>query len=217
MIYSHEYILRTEFIDVYLLNKKLEKSEEILSNMLPSREHARKLLYGELVREDHEEVSILYSDIKGFTPLASELHPLRLCQLLNRIYTAFDEYLSPFGLYKVDTIGDAFVVVGGMTGPEKTNHAMNSIFFAFYMLECIRKIREVTYSLLILVDIIFQRYGFNLQIRVGIHTGSCTGAVVSANKPRYLVWGPSSITANHLESSGVPNCVHISRCNIFSY
>lgn len=115
--------------------------------MLPSRKHAKLLLHGELVREYHENVSILYSDIKGFTPLASELHPLQLFQLLNKIYTAFDEYLAPFGLYKVDTIGDAFVVVGGMslTDPSKNdNHVLNSIFFAFYMLECIRKVREVS-------------------------------------------------------------------------
>ncbi len=129
---------------MHLLKTELQKSEEILSNLLPSRQHAQKLLRGELVSDNLQEVTLLYSDMKGFTPLCSEMHPIRLCQLLNDIYTSFDRFLSPFGLYKVDTIGDAFVVVGGIPGyPDQKNHAMNSILFSFYMLECVRKIREV--------------------------------------------------------------------------
>jgi hypothetical protein len=152
VIYSHEYISRKEFIDIFLLGRELSKSEELLSNLLPSRRHAKQLLQGELVCDDHQDVTLLYSDVKGFTPLAAKLHPLKLCKLLNKIYSAFDDYLSPFGLYKVDTIGDAFVVVGGLSaatpsqsqhGQDQTDHATNSVFFAFYMLECLRRIREV--------------------------------------------------------------------------
>lgn len=158
----------------------------------------KKLLGGELVMENLQDVTLLYSDMKGFTPLCSEMHPIRLCQLLNDIYSSFDRFLTPFGLYKVDTIGDAFVVVGGMSGyHDRKNHAVNCILFSFHMLECVKKIRE--------------KYSVDIQIRIGIHTGACMGSVISVHKPRYLVWGPTSNTANYMESSGIPGAIHISQ------
>ena len=124
------------------------KSEKLLSNMLPSPENAIKLLKGDQVLDELNDVSLLYSDIKGFTPLSSQIHPIKLCELLNDIYSSFDKHLNKYGMYKVDTIGDAFVVIGGMHGyKDYENHAINTILFAFHMFEDIRNIRQVKYFL----------------------------------------------------------------------
>lgn len=112
--------------------------------MLPSPAHAFKLLKGEFILDELHDVTMLYSDIKGFTPLSSSMHPIKLCELLNEIYSSFDKHLNEFGMYKVDIIGDAFVVIGGIPGyKDSTNHARNAVLFAFYMLEDIKKVKQV--------------------------------------------------------------------------
>jgi class 3 adenylate cyclase len=112
--------------------------------MLPSSDHAIKLLKGEFILDELHDVTLLYSDIKGFTPLSSSMHPIRLCELLNEIYSSFDKHLNEFGMYKVDIIGDAFVVIGGLPGSkDKSQHAHNTVLFAFHMLEDIKNIKQV--------------------------------------------------------------------------
>lgn len=124
------------------------KSEHLLSNMLPTSTHAFKLLKGDFVLDELHDVTLLYSDIKGFTPLASSMHPIKLCKLLNEIYSSFDKHLNEFGMYKVDIIGDAFVVIGGIPGyKDHSLHARNAVLFAFHMLEDIRIVKQVRSSL----------------------------------------------------------------------
>lgn len=97
-----------------------------------------------------------------------------------------------------DTIGDAFIVVGGLPGYSSChNHAMACVQFALHMLNDIRIIRETC--------------NVDLQMRIGIHSGSVLGSVISLNKPRYLIWGATTETANMMESSGDAGAVHISR------
>mmetsp|Transcript_18424 Transcript_18424/g.26801 ORF Transcript_18424/g.26801 Transcript_18424/m.26801 type:complete len:1185 (-) Transcript_18424:412-3966(-) len=195
--YIQEYASRSEYADIFALESEKLKSQELLSNMLPSPQHALKLLHGNFISDDLEDVTLLYSDMKGFTPLSAKMHPLELCQLLNDVYSSFDRHLNYFGLYKVDIIGDAFVVVGGLPcHTQRSNSALNCVLFAFHMLEDVKNIRE--------------KYGVDIQLRVGIHSGNAVGSVVSLNKPRYLLWGAASMTANYMESSGVPGHVNIS-------
>jgi class 3 adenylate cyclase len=116
--------------------------------MLPTPAHAFKLLKGDFVLDELHDVTLLYSDIKGFTPLSSSMHPIKLCELLNEIYSSFDKHLNEFGMYKVDIIGDAFVVIGGIPGyKDHSLHARNAVLFAFHMLEDIRIVKQVGSSL----------------------------------------------------------------------
>jgi class 3 adenylate cyclase len=120
--------------------------------MLPTSGHAIKLLKGEFILDELHDVTLLYSDIKGFTPLSSSMHPIQLCELLNEIYSSFDKHLNEFGMYKVDIIGDAFVVIGGMPGyKDQSEHARNAVLFAFHMLEDIKNIKQVDLSLVSLL------------------------------------------------------------------
>jgi class 3 adenylate cyclase len=102
--------------------------------------------------------------------------------------------LSP----SADTIGDAFVVVGGLPGyKSQENHAMACLQFAFHMQNDMKIIRAACE-----VDI---------ELRIGIHTGSVIGSVISLNKPRYLVWGSDTLVANAMESTGVPGAIQVSQ------
>ena len=97
-----------------------------------------------------------------------------------------------------DTIGDAFIVVGGIPGYSSAyNHAMACVQFALHMLNDIKMIRESC--------------NVDIEMRIGIHSGSVLGSVISLNKPRYLIWGAATETANAMESTAVAGTVHISR------
>lgn len=88
--------------------------EKILLNMLPSASHASRLMEGEQVVEELDDVTLLYSDIRGFTQMSSSMSAEALIEFLDALYTNFDEYLPRYGVYKIETIGDAFIVVGGL-------------------------------------------------------------------------------------------------------
>ena len=113
--YMRERSRRSKFLVSHLARRQKLKCERLLINMLPSMSHVERLMAGEQVVEVLEDVTMLYSDIKGFTEMSSKLTPEELIRFLDSLYTAFDQHLEPFKLYKIETIGDAFIVIGGMT------------------------------------------------------------------------------------------------------
>jgi len=195
--YVKEKSLRITFRRLQSLQEDSDQSTQLLENMLPRPVHAKQLLQGELVFDELHNVTLLYSDIKGFTPLSARLKPQVLCKLLNLIYSAFDRHLEHFGLYKVDTIGDAFIVVGGLPGyNSQHNHALSCLQFALHMQNDMKIIRSAC-------DV-------DVELRIGIHTGSVIGSVISLNKPRYLLWGSATQVAGAMESCGTPGTIHLS-------
>jgi class 3 adenylate cyclase len=121
--YFRERSRRKNFVIRQLAQRQKEKCERLLMNMLPSQWHVERLMAGEQVVEVLDDVTILFSDIKGFTQLASKLSPEDLIKFLDSIYASFDQHLDVFGLYKIDTIGDAFIVLGGMTAAQQRARA----------------------------------------------------------------------------------------------
>jgi len=199
---------RKDFILERKLNREKHKCEELLANMLPHPKHAEALIRGETIVEELHDVTMLYSDIVGFTKLSATLHPSELCTLLNKLYSSFDRHLDNLGIYKLDTIGDAFVVIGGLDqnrnagagymGPifGRENHAEAVTTFAKEMLKEVNRIRR--------------NENVDLNMRIGIHTGKAVGAVVGLKKPKYLIWGHDTKIANLMESEGVAGGIHLS-------
>lgn len=99
--YVREKAIRENYKHLKILQDDSLKSQLLLENMLPNSEHAKQLLNGELVFDELHDVTLLYSDIKGFTPLSATMDSQVLTKLLNLIYSAFDRHLEHFGLYKV--------------------------------------------------------------------------------------------------------------------
>ncbi|KAL5020578.1 hypothetical protein ScPMuIL_003470 [Solemya velum] len=180
----------------YLEQKK--KAEDLLYLMLP-RSVANKLIQGESVSaENYESVTIYFSDICGFTAMSAESTPMQVVQLLNDLYTTFDSIIVNFDIYKVETIGDAYMVVSGLPNRNGNLHA--------------REVARMSLSLLnaVLCFKIRHRPNEQIKLRIGIHTGSVCAGVVGLKMPRYCLFGDTVNTASRMESNGLPLRIHVS-------
>uniref|UniRef100_A0A2A4J8E3 guanylate cyclase n=1 Tax=Heliothis virescens TaxID=7102 RepID=A0A2A4J8E3_HELVI len=175
---------RTEQLD---MEKK--KTEQLLNRMLP-RSVAERLMLGSRVEpEEFADVSIYFSDIVGFTALAARCTPVQVVDLLNDLYTTFDAAIEQYRVYKVETIGDAYMVVGGL--PVRTrDHAESVATMALHLLHLAGRFR-----LRHLPDT-------PLHLRIGLHSGPCCAAVVGLTMPRYCLFGDTVNTASRMESTG---------------
>jgi class 3 adenylate cyclase len=172
-----------------------ERSEALLLNILPQAIVAR-LNLGETVIADYvTDATILFADLVGFTRLSTRLPPARVVELLNRLFTEFDRLSIKFGLEKIKTIGDAYMVAGGLLVPS-ADHVEAAADMALAMLDVIQK----TSGLL----------DEPLKIRIGLHTGPVVAGIIGTHKFIYDVWGDTVNTASRMESHGTANEINVS-------
>jgi class 3 adenylate cyclase len=169
------------------------ENERLLLNILP-QSIADRLRSGEAVIADRfDEMAVLFADVVAFTPFSSTLTPEEVVVVLNGVFSLFDQLAEQRGLEKIKTIGDAYLVVGGLDGaadgPERV---------AWMGLEMIDAL-----------DLYRTDSGRKLEIRVGMHVGPVIGGVIGLKKFIYDVWGDTVNTASRMESHGVPGRVHV--------
>ncbi|GIL53838.1 hypothetical protein Vafri_9471, partial [Volvox africanus] len=158
----------------------------------------------------HRCVTVLFADIIGFTTMCNCLEPLDIMNFLNGLYTRFDSLCDIYGVYKVETIGDCFMAVGGLItvdgegfkavrgdGSEDGLHALKVMSFAKAML------REVA-------TLVMPHNGSPLRLRVGLHSGPVTAGIVGAKMPRFCLFGDTVNTASRMESTCEPGAIHVS-------
>ncbi|KAJ1526714.1 hypothetical protein ONE63_008294 [Megalurothrips usitatus] len=180
------------------LTEEKKKTEALLHRMLP-KTVAEALKRGDPVEaESFDCVTIYFSDIVGFTELSAVSTPLQVVDLLNDLYTCCDSIIEHYDVYKVETIGDAYMVVSGLPVRNGDRHAGEIASMALQILSRIRRF-EVRH-----------RPGEQLQLRIGIHSGHCVAGVVGLAMPRYCLFGDTVNTASRMESSGLPHRIHIS-------
>jgi class 3 adenylate cyclase len=173
-----------------------EKSERLLLNILPEA-IAERLKRGEsTIADSFADVTVMFADLVGFTKLSANLSPAQLVELLNYIFSAFDDLAEKYGLEKIKTIGDAYMVVGGLPTPRK-DHAEAIAEMALDMLEKIAQIPT--------------QDGQPLKIRIGINTGAVEAGVIGSKKFTYDLWGDTVNTANRMESHGLPNAIQVTK------
>jgi adenylate cyclase len=177
------------------LELEQKRSEDLLLNILPDT-IASRLKKGEtLIADRFEHTTVLFADLVHFTRMSAERPPEEVVQILDEVFSQFDEATRRWGLEKVKTIGDAYMAIGG--APEaQQGHAARSVGLALDMIALLAETSA--------------RLGRQLELRIGIHTGPVVGGVIGKNKFAYDFWGDTVNTASRMESHGLAGRVHIS-------
>ncbi|XP_055544527.1 soluble guanylate cyclase 88E [Wyeomyia smithii] len=181
------------------LDEEMRRTDELLYQMIP-KQVADRLRRGENPIDTCEmfnSVSILFSDVVTFTEICSRITPMEVVSMLNAMYSIFDTLTERNNVYKVETIGDAYMVVSG--APEKEqNHAEKVCDMALDMIEAITDLKDPS-------------TGTHLRIRVGVHSGAVVAGIVGLKMPRYCLFGDSVNTASRMESTSQAMKIHISQ------
>jgi len=176
------------------LRHEQQKSEQLLLNILPGAIVDQLKHFQGSLAERFEAATVLFADIVNFTPLAAEISPLELVNLLNQIFSAFDRLVAKYQLEKIKTIGDAYMAVGGVPTPLE-NHAAAVADMALEMQTVIQG---------------FKRQGAApLQLRIGINTGTVVAGVIGIRKFSYDLWGDAVNVANRMEAQGIPGKIQV--------
>jgi class 3 adenylate cyclase len=185
---------RDTFVARRLLEAEKAESERLLLNVLPPAIAERLKRGEEVIADGLDQVTILFSDIVGFTQLSARLEPERLVLLLNGVFTTFDELADRFGLEKIKTIGDAYMVAAGLPEP-RADHAEAIARMALEMRDA--------------ADQWARQVGEPLSVRIGIHTGSVIAGVIGKRKFAYDMWGDTVNTASRMESHGLAGDIQV--------
>lgn len=178
------------------LKMEQRKSDLLLLNVLPEAIAKRLKQNDKASIADHfDNVTVLFADIVGFTNLSTEMSPKELVNLLNQIFSAFDLLVEKYGLEKIKTIGDAYMVVGGLPMP-RPDHA--------------EAIAEFALDILTKIDSFNRDNARTFQVRVGINTGSAIAGVIGIKKFIYDLWGDTVNTASRMESHGLTGRIQVS-------
>ncbi|KAL5107808.1 Retinal guanylyl cyclase 2 [Taenia crassiceps] len=180
------------------LQVEKQKTEMLIAKMLPPSV-AQALLSGAPVDpEAFSEVTISFSDIVGFTTISAKSSPLQIVNLLNDLYTTFDDMIQTFDVYKVETIGDAYMVVSGLPIRNGRKHAGEIATMALELISISGSFR------------IPHMPGVPLYLRLGINSGPCVAGVIGLTMPRYCLFGDTVNTASRMESTSTAFRIHVS-------
>jgi guanylate cyclase len=178
------------------LREEQEKAENLLLNILP-RSIAEKLKADtQTIADQFSSASILFADVVDFTPIAERLRPAEVVGVLDHLFSHFDVLAERYGLEKIKTIGDAYMVAGGVPTP-RPDHARAMALMALDMLSAMTSRDEVGH--------------LGLEIRIGINSGPVVAGVIGRKRFLYDLWGDAVNTASRMESHGTPGRIQITR------
>lgn len=187
--YILEQYARSNFI-------KNKENEELLLNILPkSIAEIKKQDENKIVADSFEKSTILFADLVGFTEFSSSRSPTEVVEMLNELYSKFDDATKKIGVEKIKTLGDGYMVASGVPLPNE-NHAEKALLMAIQM-------RQIVY------DFNYE-HNLNFKLRIGINSGAIVAGVVGKVKYAYDIWGDTVNIASRMESTGVPNEIQVS-------
>ncbi len=187
---------RSAFVNQLGVERERERTVDLLRNILPEPIADRLLNDPGTIAERYDSVSVLFADIVGFTPWASTCEADQVVEVLDTIFSSFDQLCDAYEVEKIKTIGDAYMAAGGV--PSGGGGATESVV-------------QLALSMLDEVDKMPVQEGTSLQLRIGIHQGPVVAGVIGRRKFIYDLWGDTVNTAARMESHGVPGRVQITQ------
>ncbi len=182
-----------------LVRVEQERSERLLLNILPGPVAERLKSSDQTIADGFADVTVMFADIVNFTQVAANMSPSQVFTMLNRIFSAFDELAEEYGLEKIKTIGDAYMIAGGLNQGDSAYTAAIADM-ALAMRDLLRRDFSVNAS--------------HLEIRIGIGTGPVVAGVVGKKKFIYDLWGDTVNIASRITSEGVPGMI---QCDTITY
>lgn len=178
-----------------------QRNQYLLERILPKHIVQRIQAGEKMIAEVYGEVAIMFADLQGFTSLAAKLGPKHLVEVLNTLFSGFDDICEDYHVEKIKTVGDSYMAVGGLIDDGERNYSLATVLAAGEMIKFLKNLA--------------QREGLPLGIRVGVHTGSVVGGVLGDRKPHFDLWGDTVNLASRMESNGVEGLVQISEATWF--
>ncbi|MEG4169771.1 MULTISPECIES: adenylate/guanylate cyclase domain-containing protein [unclassified Microcoleus] len=170
------------------------QTEKLLLNILPKPIADRLQKERKLIADHFDDVSVLFADLVGFTEFSAHKTPTQLVEILNGIFSEFDRLSELHGLEKIKTIGDAYMVVGGLPTPQE-DHSEAIALLALEMQAALRRFNA--------------KMGESFQLRIGIHSGSVVAGIIGISKFSYDLWGDTVNVASRMESNGLPGKIQV--------
>lgn len=182
-----------------IIEKAKAQSDSLLLNILPDEIAEELKKFGKSYARKHDQVSVLFADIKGFTAIAEMLTPVKLVMQLDEVFGAFDNIIVKYGMEKIKTIGDAYMCASGLPQADNEN-AYKAVHAALDMQQFVKEFGSANKIQNLPV----------FEVRIGIHTGPLVAGVVGSKKFAYDIWGDAVNLASQMEQHGQPGKVNIS-------
>ena len=195
VLYWMERFRRLDFLNLRRIEDERSRHHKLLARILP-RSVIERLERGEQrIADEFPESTVLFADIAGFTEISARHKPAEIVELLNGVFGRFDELVERHGVEKIKTIGDAYMVAGGV--PDRR-------------LGHVEAIADLALEMIAETSLMLGPDGEPLQIRIGIHTGPLIAGVIGESRFGYDIWGNTVNTASRMESHGVPGRIQVS-------
>ncbi|XP_013393540.1 receptor-type guanylate cyclase daf-11 [Lingula anatina] len=182
------------------LNREKHRTDSLLYQMLPQPVADQLKSKTDVSAEYFKEVTVFFSDIVGFTRISMQCTPMEIVTILNTIYRLFDEHIGLFDVYKVETIGESYMVASGLPTRNGNKHASE---IANMSLDLLNTCNDIEFSNL-------ATFEGKIRLRIGVHTGPLVAGVVGSKLPRYCLFGDTVNTASRMETYSLPHRIHIS-------
>ncbi len=195
--YYLERYTRRDFLQKYTIQAQRDRADKLLYNVLPKQIAERLKESDETIAEEFSSATVLFADIVNFTPISARFGPLEVVEMLNELFSHFDELVDKYGVEKIQVAGDGYMVAAGVPTP-RPDHATILAQLALDMLDYVK--REE-----------FLGGKHPIEIRIGLNSGPLIAGVIGRKKYFYALWGDMVNTASRMESHGESGKIQITR------
>ena len=195
--YALERYTRRDFLQKYTIQAQRDQADKLLYNVLPERIAEKLKQSNATIAEEFSSATVLFADIVNFTPISAHFTPHEVVDMLDELFSSFDELVDKYGVEKIQVAGDGYMVAAGVPTP-RPDHANVLAHLALDMLDCVKNEALLGGK-------------HPIEIRIGLNSGSLLGGVIGRKKYFYALWGDTVNTASRMESHGSSGKIQITR------